>query len=282
MRILWKQKHPSTDGCEGLFWRLSVERCYLKHIRTDMDRERTTRKTHHHTGVEMHVITKGYQVYELTEGCVRVEAGQCLLLPPMLPHRAVEEGTDTVKYSLTFGVERTEELVLYVGETPDGVTECLWRIEREREGTFPLGDSLVGILVWECVLRLLRLMGLRGKETAEMPAKEDRDARYSLAVQYIEDNRSRAVTVSEVADYCGISQKQLGRLFAAEEKGTVAAYIRGVRCREIERLLAETELSLRQISEATDFQNEYYFNAFFKQYAGMTPGAYRKSLRKGT
>ena len=164
MRILWKQKDSSKEVCEALFQRLSAERCYLKHIRAAADRGRTTRKKHRHTGVEMHMITKGYQVYELTEGRVRVEAGQCLLLPPMLSHRAIEEGTDTVKYSLTFGIRRDGELGLYLGDIPQEVLDCLLRLEREREGTLPLGDSLVGVLVWECVLRLLRLMGLRAEE----------------------------------------------------------------------------------------------------------------------
>lgn len=282
MQILWKQKDSSKEVCEALFRRLGVERCYLKHIRADADHGRTTRKKHHHTGVEMHVITKGYQVYELAEGRIRVEAGQCLLLPPMLPHCAVGEGEGTVKYSLTFGLTRGEVLALYMGDIPQEVLDCLLRLENERAGTLPLGDSLAGVLVWECVLCLLRLMGLRAEEEQPSSDEGDRDARYSLAVQYIEDNRSRALTVSEVAAYCRISQKQLGRIFAAEGEKTVAAYIRDVRCQEIERLLVETELSLRQISEAMDFQNEYYFNAFFKQYAGMTPGAYRKSLRKGT
>jgi AraC-like DNA-binding protein len=48
----------------------------------------------------------------------------------------------------------------------------------------------------------------------------------------------------------------------------------------IEKLLSDPSLSLRQISEKMEFNNEYHFNSFFKKYAGMTPGAYRKSVVK--
>ena len=61
---------------------------------------------------------------------------------------------------------------------------------------------------------------------------------------------------------------------------TLGAYIRRERTELIRRMLDEGDLSLSEISEATGFQNEYYFNAFFKKNAGMSPGAYRKTVNK--
>ena len=278
MRIVWKQKKTVQAG-DAPFAALGIERCYLKQIRAVEDVGRTTRKVHHHTGVEMHLIREGYQTYEIEGRTVRVEAGQCLLIPPLMPHCVIGEGAETVKYSLTFGFFAEDALSLYHGLLPGAIWDNLEQVEVERGEGLPFGDRIVGIRVWETILRLLRLMSLREeKETAE--GDREGDARYWLAVQYIEDNRRRALTVDEVATYCCISPKQLGRIFLAESGRTVAAYIRGVRCREIERMLAETDLGLRQISDAMDFQNEYYFNSFFTRHAGMTPGAYRRSIRK--
>lgn len=45
---------------------------------------------------------------------------------------------------------------------------------------------------------------------------------------------------------------------------------------KIESLLADASLSLKQVSMMMNFDNEYYFNAFFKKYSGMPPGEYRK------
>jgi YesN/AraC family two-component response regulator len=46
----------------------------------------------------------------------------------------------------------------------------------------------------------------------------------------------------------------------------------------LSKLLSDSSLSLKQISEIMNFNNEYYFNAFFKKYSGMPPGEYRKML----
>ena len=46
--------------------------------------------------------------------------------------------------------------------------------------------------------------------------------------------------------------------------------------RLLEKLLADESFSLKQISEIMNFNNAYYFNAFFKKHSGMPPGEYRK------
>jgi AraC-like DNA-binding protein len=101
-----------------------------------------------------------------------------------------------------------------------------------------------------------------------------------LAKQYIEDNISHAPDVREVADYCGISTKQLTRLFKKFEDTSPGEYIIGKRVKHIEKLLADPSLSLKQISIIMNFENEYYFNTFFKKHSGMPPGEYRKMLGK--
>ena len=98
-----------------------------------------------------------------------------------------------------------------------------------------------------------------------------------MATQYIQDNIEQAPTVSEVAAYCGVSERQLSRIFAGEGQSP-AEIIRAQRVRRIEELLADPSLSLKDIGDRMGFSDEYYFNAFFKKYAGMTPGAYRKTM----
>ncbi|MBO5836623.1 MAG: helix-turn-helix domain-containing protein, partial [Oscillospiraceae bacterium] len=46
------------------------------------------------------------------------------------------------------------------------------------------------------------------------------------------------------------------------------------------KLLLESNLSLKEISQQLHFGSEHYLNAFFKKYAGMPPGAYRKMQGK--
>ena len=57
-------------------------------------------------------------------------------------------------------------------------------------------------------------------------------------------------------------------------------YVSRKRCERIEKMLVDPTLSLHSISEIMNFNNEYHFNSFFKKYAGMSPGAYRKAVLK--
>ena len=128
-------------------------------------------------------------------------------------------------------------------------------------------------------MNFLRLAGLKESFGAE-PHRRETDERFLLASQYIDDNVRQNVSVAELASYCCISEKQLQRIFEREAGVSVKEYISKKRAIEIEKLLLDPALSLRDVSEKMNFNNEYYFNAFFKKYAGMSPGAYRKSFKK--
>ena len=138
---------------------------------------------------------------------------------------------------------------------------------------------MLGIGSWVVILasnyRKKRLLPSAVSETA---VERFGDVRLKLAKQYVEDNVCYAVSVDEVAEHCHIGKKQLTRIFLCEEGCTVAQYVRRARCRRIETLLADPSQTLSAVSEAMHFCNEYYFNTFFKRYAGMTPGAYRRSV----
>ena len=47
----------------------------------------------------------------------------------------------------------------------------------------------------------------------------------------------------------------------------------------MERLISDMTLTLKEISDRMNFNNEYYFNAFFKKHIGMPPGTYKKMTK---
>ena len=66
----------------------------------------------------------------------------------------------------------------------------------------------------------------------------------------------------------------------AEEGIAPGEFIKNQRIRLMEKMLSDETLSLSEISEKMHFSSEYYFNTFFKKYAGMPPGEYRKRAAK--
>ncbi len=101
--------------------------------------------------------------------------------------------------------------------------------------------------------------------------------RLSLAREYKKDNASLGVTVSDVARYCHVSDRQLQRLFAAAND-SAGACIRRERISAAEKLLGDTDLPLSEVAQRCGFGDEFYFGGAFKRENGMTPGAYRKAF----
>ena len=84
-----------------------------------------------------------------------------------------------------------------------------------------------------------------------------------MAKQYIDDNIELNPRVSDVADFCYLSTRQLTRIFREKEQITPAAYIKKKQIAYFENLLCKSELSLREIAEKMNFSSEYTFNSFF-------------------
>ena len=141
---------------------------------------------------------------------------------------------------------------------------------RGRVFTETVCESRVFLLLAE----LLMLAGYR-EEPQGFDIPRD-DGRLGIAKQYVKDNIDSAITVSELSACLHLGEKQVARLFLAEEGVTPSVYIRKRRAERAERLLTGTNLSLREISETMSFSSEYHFNSFFKGAVGISPGEYRR------
>ena len=283
MKIVFKQPENDSYHSAVALEEFGILQCFLKRIASKNDKPNITRKRHYHKCVEIHIIEKGYQIYEVEETRVRLAEGSLLVIAPQSYHSLTEEANETEKYSITFELKSNgvaERLISEMGayflsEMPAMVRENIAAIEKENRERKPYHTALICGRLLECILQILRLLPSAVAETAAEPFG---DMRLKLAKQYIEDNICYAVSVDEIADYCHLGKKQLTRIFLCEEGCTVAEYARSARCRHIEKLLADPSWTLAGISEEMHFCNEYYFNTFFKRYAGMTPGAYRRSV----
>lgn len=275
MKILYKQQANS----ENALARIGIKQCYLKHLSVESDAKIISAKSHHHNGFEIHIVENGHQTYAVSGKTYHVDQKEALLIPPRALHRVLESASDTSKFSITFEIEGhslaetvTRETLLLIDAR---VSDTLTHVAAERERRLSLSLPLVEAGVFEIVVKILRACGMKEEPVAQ---DQGQDLRYLLAIQYIKDNIETDLRVADVARYCYLGSKQLTRIFLAETGMAVAEYIRRERCFHIERLLADPTLSLREISEKMNFGNEYYFHTFFKRHAGMSPGAYRRSV----
>ncbi len=272
MKIFYKQ--PTQDRQSSLS-RFEIQNCYFKKILLDRDQDNIIKKFHHHTGFEMHIVICGSQEYEVDGTIYKLESGCFLLIYPNVPHTVIASTPHTQKYSITFNKPMKACRSCFFGTITDRMADNIAFISNEASLNKEISNTLIENNILEIILLTFRLLGVKENENAQ---KQDENVIISLAKHYIDDNIELSPSVENVAKYCYLSTKQLTRIFCKFEGVSPKEYIIGRRIMEIEKLLADHTLSLKQISEIMNFDNEYYFSAFFKKNSGMPPGAYRKML----
>ncbi len=241
---------------------------------------------HHHNFFEIHFVLRGKMIYEVGENTVTLTEGMCIVFIPTQSHRIEYYSSDFLKCSLSFllGEDEAiyERLVLKNGHPiifGDAIYESIRYIcEKSRQDT-PYYDILLKNRMFEIIHTLAGKMDGKKAKNASLPT-EQRDIRLFKAKQFIIDNPHVFIGCEDIAAYCGISSKQLSRIFMREEGMSLLAYIHKCKIDEAERMLAENKFSTREIGENLGFSSVYYFSRFFMKHAGMTPAEYRKSKEK--
>ena len=293
MKILYRQTPRNGKTCAkfGALEACGIGNCYFKHILQENADKSNTKKRHSHTGFEFHLMIRGSQTYESTDGIFCVNKGEFVMIPPNKAHKFISAEYPVEKYAITFSYTPMTDAphVFDIGEAcikgkmSKRIVDNIIAIEDEIVKYLPFSDMLIENCVAEIAMCLLRECSSDDiPEKTRMRADvSSHDERVELAKQFIVDNIEEPLQIGEVASYCYLSDKHLTRLFEANMGMTVAAYIRREKVRHIERLLADTSLTLLEISETMGFPNESGFNAFFKKYNGMPPGEYRKMITNG-
>jgi AraC family transcriptional regulator, arabinose operon regulatory protein len=101
------------------------------------------------------------------------------------------------------------------------------------------------------------------------------DQRIRRAMDYLERNLSRKVTLAEVADAVGLSPSRLAHLFREQSGQTPQRYLEGLRMQRATELLQRTGFSIKQIADAVGFESPFYFSRRFKARTKRSPVDYR-------
>lgn len=93
---------------------------------------------------------------------------------------------------------------------------------------------------------------------------------------YIADHLDGDTSLHVLADQVHFSQEYLLRTFKKQEGITILQYINDKKLDAAKKLLGNSELSVREISEQLGFASQGYFGRFFRSKTGLSPKAYRE------
>lgn len=102
-----------------------------------------------------------------------------------------------------------------------------------------------------------------------------------LAITMMEENFYKVtLSIKEIASQLHVSTSYLSRIFKKQVGKTCMEYITTLRIDKAKELLLKTDLKQDQIAQEIGYTNMYYFNHQFKKQTGVTPGNYRKQVKK--
>ncbi len=115
----------------------------------------------------------------------------------------------------------------------------------------------------------------------QLPPLAQRDPVISAAVAKIQGSLHRKLRLPELAESFFLSGVQFSRRFKAAMGMTVQAYISEMRLKKAKSLLADSDMTVKEIARSCGFANEYYFSNFFREHQSLSPTEFR-ALAKST
>jgi len=112
-------------------------------------------------------------------------------------------------------------------------------------------------------------------------SKESRhDAYINEALQFIELNYSRKITIDMLSNYVGLNRSYLNSIFKEALGKTLQQYLMEFRVRKACELLENSSLRIGDISRSVGYSDQLLFSKVFKRLQGATPSEYRKTLEQ--
>lgn len=99
-------------------------------------------------------------------------------------------------------------------------------------------------------------------------------------IRLVETNRGTERPIAWYAEQLKISPKYLSETVKRISGRTAGQWIISLAIAEIKNLLADTELSMKEIAGRMNFSNQSQLTKYFRNATGMTPIAFRSNCRK--
>lgn len=170
------------------------------------------------------------------------------------------------------------------------VSRNVYTIDRDRYtcsgGTSPV-DMMLQLIETECGTQVSAGVAeqfiyeriRRAGERQRVPLRHlvgNQSEKLVIAVELMEANIREPISQVDIAEYTGISRRQLQRLFERYLKCTPSRYYSQIRLARARELLHQTSMSLVEISALTGFVSSSHFSKSYKEQFGHSPSAERK------
>lgn len=223
----------------------------------------------------------GEGVFESNQYIHHVTAGQAFLAEIPGPHRYYYHSESKEPWEFLFLLFRPtlvlphwRKFLREVGETPylpaDSTPIRLLRMIVTDAAAGRITDPLIASSsVYQFMTELVRL------QKTTLSNRENWSGNIQRAVEYIENNYSKMISMDHLAEHVCLSKYHFIRRFSSSTGLTPGAYLTRVRTEKAMELLRGTALSIEVIAEQVGYSSGSYFIKAFRSITGFTPGEFR-------
>jgi AraC family transcriptional regulator len=237
-------------------------------------------------------LQSGKLKYEVTGNSGSLEAKQVLLLEPSTTFSASGQNSEALFLTITpsFLMEYAVRMRLIgpagnIGfqtlavnsdaRLPALATNLITELMAESAGR----EIVLSAVVEQIVVHLLRhFSNARRTDELELSRVGLIDRRVRRAVELMHAQLDRDLSLKEIAAASFLSPFHFARLFKKLTGATPHAYLAAIRTRQAQHLLAETDLSVTEISSRVGYSSASHFTKAFREATGLTPRAFRNAL----
>ncbi len=203
----------------------------------------------------------------------QLQPGRVYIIPTNRPFRYVAPSNFT-HYWLHFCSSQLEKLDYFQHVREELAVEDTCTLMQEFIRLAECGEGVDVLMNADIILRRLLLPFMR-----KMPENDYEQARkigkYSHIIDYINRNIARDIAVTDLAAMLRMNYRDFSADFHRTFRITPKQYICNRRIDTAKALLLNTDMTIKQISSETGYDNEFFFYRLFKKYTGQTPTYFR-------
>lgn len=233
----------------------------------------------------IHFVHKGKGIFDTGSKTYHLQAGCGFLICPDSVTYYKADDLDPWNYSwIGFHGIRAESYLKDAGLTPDNPV-FLYDTDDFIDNCFNEMVSAYNLKRGGEVKRLAYLYLFLLKLTERNPdglyydsPDSRRDAYITQALQYIEMNYSRKITVESISRFVGLNRSYFNSVFKSALNVSLQEYLIEFRIRKACELLPNEKLSIGNISRSVGYTDSLLFSKTFKKLKQVTPTEYRNML----
>ena len=230
-----------------------------------------------------HFILEGKGVFIKDDVSYELHAGQGFLITPNTTCVYVADEKEPWKYvyasfrgadddALVHNAGLDENNVIFDFPLDEDMIHDIYAMHRAGKKNEARGYDVTGYFL----LVMSRLVKAAKNTVAE------RQSEYYIkrAKQFIEDNYSEPIVITDIAAFLRLDRTYLYRLFKSIVGMAPSDYIREVRLKIAAEMLENDKLSIREVANSSGFGNMAYFYRCFAAKYGTSPKQYRENKKE--